>query len=66
MSLPKKFTIEHYTRLTYLVYSETLQDVAYVVDLEGFGRQKVVCTCPDFIMGKNSYCKHIRSVAIQI
>lgn len=52
--------------MAYLVYSETLQDVAYVVDLEGFGKQKVVCTCPDFIMGKNKYCKHIRSVAIQI
>lgn len=65
-SLPKNFTIEPYTRLAWLVWSETLQDVAYVVDLEGFGKQKVVCTCPDFIEGKNSYCKHIRSVAIQI
>lgn len=60
------FTIEPYTRLAWLVWSETHDDVAYVVDLEGFGKQKVVCTCPDFIMGKNKYCKHIRSVAIQI
>ena len=64
--LPLFLTIVPYTRLAYLVMSATNEEVAHLVDLEGFGRQKVVCTCPDFIYNRNPLCKHIRSVAIQI
>ncbi len=63
--LPLFLTIKPYSRLAWLVEGSK-KDEAYVVDLEGFGREKVVCTCPDFIMGKNKYCKHIKSVAAMI
>lgn len=63
--LPLFLTIKPYTRLAWLVEGSS-PGVSYVVDLEGFERQKAVCTCPDFIEGKNKYCKHIRGLVTQL
>ena len=64
--LPLFHLVTPYTRLAYLVQSATRADVAHLVDLEGFDRQPVVCTCEDFIYNGNRHCGHIRSVAIQV
>lgn len=55
-----------YTRLAYLVESSSRPDVMHLVDLEGFEREKVVCTCEDFLYNGNKHCAHITSVAIQV
>lgn len=58
--------IASYTRNAYLVESATRDGIAHLVDLEGFEREKVVCTCEDFIYNGNRNCGHIISVRMQI
>lgn len=56
--------ITPYTRNAFLVPSDTLEEVEYLVDLEGFEQEKEVCTCAAFIMGGQRPCKHIRNVRL--
>lgn len=55
--------ITPYTRNAFLVQSETRESILHLVDLEGYGREKVVCTCEAFIQGGVRPCKHIVNVA---
>lgn len=58
--------IEPYTRNAYLVGSGTRPNIVHLVDLEGYEKEKVVCTCEAFIYGGARPCPHIESVRIQI
>ena len=55
-----------YGRNTYLVVSDTRNDITHLVDLEGYGKERVICTCEAFIMGHQRPCKHIKSLIISI
>ena len=54
--------ITPYTRNAFLVQSETRNGIEHLVDLEGYGRESVVCTCEAFIQGGVRPCKHIVNV----
>lgn len=56
------FVIEPYTRAAYLVPSRTREGIVHLVDLEGYEREKQVCTCESFIYGGARPCRHIRDV----
>lgn len=56
--------VRPYTRLAYFVESATRPGIEHLVDLEGYDREEVVCTCESFIMGGMRPCLHIQSVAI--
>lgn len=58
--------VRKYDRLSYLVESASVPGVEYIVDLEGYGEDTAVCSCPAFIQGGKRLCSHIRSVAIYI
>lgn len=58
--------IAPYTRHAYLVESASRPGISHLVDLEGFGIEKVVCTCEDFLCNKNKACAHIISVKMQV
>lgn len=58
--------IEPYTRNAYLVESGSRAGIKHLVDLEGFERQKIVCTCEDFLYNGNVWCAHIISVMMQV
>lgn len=57
--------VSPYSRNAYLVDSATRKDVAHLVDLEGYEKEKVVCTCEAFILGGARPCTHITSVKLQ-
>lgn len=53
-----------YSRMAFFAKSSTRRGVMHLVDFEGFGRAKIVCTCEDFLLGGNKACKHITSATI--
>lgn len=64
---PRLFSfVTPYSRLSWLVESSTRTGVFHLVDLEGYERQPVVCTCEDFIYNRNKHCPHIQAVATQV
>ncbi len=56
--------VQPYTRKAYLVHSATRPEIAHLVDLEGEGEDRIVCTCESFIMGGIKQCEHIKSVML--
>ena len=54
--------IQLYTRRAYLVESDTRAEIVHLVDMEGDGEDKAVCTCESFILGHARPCKHIKNV----
>lgn len=56
--------VEPYNRNSYLVHSATRPEITHLVDLEGDGEDKVVCTCESFILGNVKSCEHIKSVML--
>lgn len=58
--------VSPYTRNAYLVESSTRTEVSHLVDLEGYEKEKVVCTCEAFIYGGARPCPHIKSVKMQV
>ena len=51
-----------YDRMSVLVESATRQGIVHLVDFEGHGSDKIICTCEAFILGGDKLCKHIRSL----
>lgn len=51
-----------YDRMSVLVKSATRQGLVHLIDFEGHGTDRIVCTCEAFIMGGDKLCKHIRGV----
>ena len=59
-------TTESYSRSAILIRSATRNDVKHLIDFEGDGEEKVVCTCEAFILGGARPCKHIKNATIPI
>ncbi len=53
-----------YDRMSVLVESATRQGIVHLIDFEGYGSDKIVCTCESFILGGQKFCKHIRALTV--
>lgn len=62
----RNMSIESYGRGSLLVGSASHPGEVHVVDFEGHGTDKVVCTCEAFIRGHMRPCRHLRAVTIPL